>query len=189
MRPLVDDAVVDRLDHQPQGGHRRAQVVGDRGDQVPARGLGRVAPALLLVERVDHRVGRVGELGELGSGLGAHAQISLAPADRVQRVAHLRRPPRPRRQRRPARRAAPRAPAASTIAETISASWFGHEHQLRGGEHRHQDHADRDRRHPREAQAKRSLRGPRGRSGARGRDRRRRSRSTSTPVTSPGSAP
>jgi hypothetical protein len=48
---LVDDLVVDRLDQQPQRGDRRAQVVGDGGDQLPARRLGCGALALALGQR------------------------------------------------------------------------------------------------------------------------------------------
>ncbi len=38
-RYVLDDAVVDRLDHRPQAGQRRAQIVGDRRDQVTLLGL------------------------------------------------------------------------------------------------------------------------------------------------------
>ena len=42
---IVDHAVVDRLDHRPQAGKRRAQVVRDRRDQIAALGLDRVLDA------------------------------------------------------------------------------------------------------------------------------------------------
>ena len=46
------DAVVDRLDQQPQRGQRRAQVVGDGGDHLPPRRLD-LAPRALLHREPD----------------------------------------------------------------------------------------------------------------------------------------
>ena len=68
------DAVVDRLDQQPQRGQRRAQVVRGGGDE-PAAGLLDLAPRALL-HRQAHRERR----RQRGASGGQHDQQHLIGA-------------------------------------------------------------------------------------------------------------
>lgn len=85
---LVDDVVVDRLDEQPQRGDRRAQVVGDRRDEVAAGRVRGLAGVLGAGQPRAERVDRAGELRQLVAGAGSQRSGALALADRLQGVAH-----------------------------------------------------------------------------------------------------
>jgi hypothetical protein len=83
----VDDVVANRLGEQTQRGDRRAQIVGDRRDQVAAGGIRLVARQLLAAELVDHRVGCRRQLRELVAPLGGDPRLALAARHCRQAVA------------------------------------------------------------------------------------------------------
>src|SRR5260370_42300704 len=57
-----DCLVVDRLDHRPGRGERRAEVVRNRGDQLPAAGFERPLTLKRLLQLLSHLVKSGGEL-------------------------------------------------------------------------------------------------------------------------------
>ena len=174
----------------PEGGHRRAQVVGDRGDEVPARG------------RRPRRAGAPARRA---------GRSSSWPRRRARRARQ-----RPRRPHADRARPLPTARSASrTLADLLGHAGrgdlrgpqrhepggerdrrdhqrvvVGHEHQLRGGR-APSPGSSRPQAPPPARSAGEAVRceGARASRCAEGETERRRSRATSTPVTSPGCAP
>ena len=77
----VDEAVVDGVGQQPQGGDGGAQVVGDGGDEVASR-------PLLAVEPRHHGVDVGRQAGELVASDDAGAHVASALADERERRSH-----------------------------------------------------------------------------------------------------
>ena len=62
---VVDHAVLERLDHRPDAGQRRPQVVGDPRDQLASSGVHRPLPGAGLVESFGGEPELVGETPQL----------------------------------------------------------------------------------------------------------------------------
>ena len=77
----VDEAVVDGVGQQPQGGDRGAQVVGNGGDEVASR-------PLLAVEPRHHGIDVGRQAGELVASDDAGAHVASALANEQERRSH-----------------------------------------------------------------------------------------------------
>ncbi len=74
----IHEVVLDRVGQEPQRGERRAQIVGDGGDQVLSSRLRHVPLGLPIRELERHQVGGLRQLGDLVVGVGVDLHVPAA---------------------------------------------------------------------------------------------------------------